>query len=84
MSEPCPSLSRAASLRVRVLGGAKHTFSRSILFIAESMPRTTFAMLPVTERMVTAVWTRELTASMREARRRRLTCSFFLRMALPA
>jgi hypothetical protein len=48
------------------------------------MPRTTFAMLPVTERMVTAVWTRELTASMREARRRRLTCSFFLRMALPA
>jgi len=52
-----------------------------MLFIAESMPLTTFAILPVTCRIVTAVWTLELTASIREARRRRLRFSFFLRMA---
>ena len=57
------------------------TFSKSILFIAPSIPRTTFAILPVTCLIVTAVWTRLLTASMRLANRRRLSFSFCLRMA---
>lgn len=41
-------------------------------------------MLPVTLLMVTAVWTRELTASIRLARVRSCKFSFFFRMALPA
>ena len=57
------------------------TFSRSMAFIAESMPLTTLAILPVTCRIVTAVCTRELTASMREARRSRFSFSFCLRIA---
>jgi hypothetical protein len=52
-----------------------------MLFIAESIPRTTFAMLPVTCRIVTAVWTRLLTASMRLASRSRFNFSFCLRIA---
>jgi hypothetical protein len=60
------------------------TFSRSILFIAPSIPLTTFAILPVTCRIVTAVCTRLLTASMRLASRRRLSFSFCLRMAFCA
>lgn len=55
-----------------------------MLFIALSMPRTTFAMLPVTDRIVTAVWTLELTASILDASRRRLTFSFCFRMAFCA
>ena len=57
------------------------TFSKSMLFIAVSMPFTTFVMLPVTLRIVTAVCTRELTASSREPRRSRLSFSFCLRIA---
>jgi len=45
------------------------------------MPLTTFAMLPVTCRIVTAVCTLLLTASMRDARRSRFSRSFCLRMA---
>jgi len=60
------------------------TFSRSIAFIAESMPFTTFAMLPVTWRIVTAVWTLLLTASRRDANRNRFRRSFCLRMAFCA
>lgn len=60
------------------------TFSKSILFIAPSIPLTTFAMLPVTERIVTAVCTRELTASIREPRRSRFNFSFCLRIAFCA
>lgn len=52
-----------------------------MLFIAESMPLTTFAMLPVTCRMVTAVCTFELTASILDDNRSKLRFSFFLRMA---
>ena len=59
-------------------------FSRSMAFIAPSMPRTTPAMLPVTCLIVTAVWTLLATASIREPRRRRLTFSFCLRIAFCA
>ena len=52
-----------------------------MLFMAPSMPRTTLAMLPVTWRMVTAVCTRLLTASRREARRSRFSFSVWLRIA---
>lgn len=45
------------------------------------MPLTTFAMLPVTDRIVTAVCTRELTASIREPSRSKLSFSFCLRIA---
>lgn len=48
------------------------------------MPLTTFAMLPVTWRIVTAVCTRELTASMREPSRSRFSFSFCLRIAFCA
>jgi hypothetical protein len=52
-----------------------------MLFIAVSMPLTTFVILPVTLRIVTAVCTRLLTASSREPRRSRLSFSFCLRIA---
>lgn len=52
-----------------------------MVFMAESMPLTTFAMLPVTWRIVTAVCTLLLTASMREARRSRFSFSFCFLMA---
>jgi hypothetical protein len=48
------------------------------------MPLTTFAMLPVTCRIVTAVCTLELTASILDANRSRLRFSFFFRMAFCA
>lgn len=57
------------------------TFSKSILFIAESIPLTTFAILPVTCRIVTAVCTLELTASILDASLSRFKCSFCLRIA---
>ena len=60
------------------------TFSKSILFIAESMPLTTFAILPVTCLIVTAVCTRELTASIRDARRSKFKFSFCFRIAFCA
>ena len=60
------------------------TFSKSMLFIAVSMPLTTFVILPVTDRIVTAVCTRELTASSLEPSRSRLTFSFCLRIAFCA
>jgi hypothetical protein len=60
------------------------TFSKFIVSIALSIPRTTWPMLPVTARIVTAVSTLLATASMREARRKRLSDSFCLRMALAA
>lgn len=68
-----------AILRERVF--LKLTFSRSIAFIAPSIPRTTPAMLPVTCRIVTAVCTLLATASMREPSRRRLSFSFCFRIA---
>jgi hypothetical protein len=65
--------------------------------MARSIPRTTCAMFPVTYtcyhypriseltfRIVTAVRTREATASIREARRNRLSRSCSLRIELPA
>lgn len=55
-----------------------------MLFIAVSMPLTTFAMLPVTDRIVTAVCTLLLTASSRDPSRSRLTRSFCLRIAFCA
>jgi hypothetical protein len=55
-----------------------------MLFIAWSIPLTTFAMLPVTWRIVTAVCTFELTASILDANRSRLRFSFFLRIAFCA
>jgi hypothetical protein len=55
-----------------------------MLSIALSIPRTTLAMLPVTVRIVTAVSTRLATASIREARRRRLRPSVFFRIAFCA
>ena len=59
-------------------------FSKSIVRMATSMPCTTLPIEPVTLRMVTAVWTREVTASMRLLRRSRLRLSFFFRMAFAA
>lgn len=59
---------------------ARVTFSKSMLFIALSIPLTTFAMLPVTCRMVTAVCTLLATASMRLARRSKLSFSFDFRI----
>lgn len=53
-------------------------------FIAESIPRTTLPMLCETCRIVTAVCTRLLTASMRDASLRRLSFSFCLRIAFCA
>lgn len=55
-----------------------------MLFIALSMPRTTLAILPVTDRIVTAVWTLELTASILDASRSRFTFSFCFRIAFCA
>jgi hypothetical protein len=55
-----------------------------MLSIALSMPLTTEAMLPVTWRIVTAVSTLLATASILLERRRRLSASLFLRMALEA
>lgn len=55
-----------------------------MLFIALSIPLTTFAMLPVTCRIVTAVCTRELTASILEPSRSRLSFSFCFRIAFCA
>lgn len=71
-------------LRLQSGKGGIFTFSKSIAFIAESMPFTTFAILPVTWRIVTAVCTLLLTASRREASRNRLRRSFCLRMAFCA
>ena len=53
-------------------------------FIAWSMPLTTFAILPVTCLIVTAVCTRELTASILDASLSRFSRSFCLRMAFCA
>lgn len=52
-------------------------FCISIVCKAWSMPRTMFAMLAVTERMRTAVSTRDATASIRDARRRKFRAWFF-------
>lgn len=52
--------------------------------MALSMPFTTFAMLPVTCLMVTAVCTLELTASILDARRSKLTFSFAFLIAFCA
>lgn len=60
------------------------TFSKSIAFIAPSIPRTTCPMLPVTCLIVTAVWTLLATASMREPSLSRLSFSFCFRMAFCA
>jgi hypothetical protein len=49
--------------------------------MALSMPLTTPAMLAVTLRMVTAVWTREATPSILDESRSRLSSSDFLRIA---
>lgn len=66
------------------MGGRDATRSRFMLSIALSMPLTTEAMLPVTWRIVTAVSTLLATASILLERRRRLSASLFLRMALEA
>lgn len=55
-----------------------------MVFIALSIPLTTFAMLPVTCLMVTAVCTLLATASILEARRRRFRRSFCFLMAFCA
>jgi hypothetical protein len=57
------------------------TRSRFILSIALSIPLTTCPILFVTARIVTAVSTRLATASIRLARRSKLSPSVFLRMA---
>ena len=49
--------------------------------MAWSMPLTTLVMLPVTWRIVTAVWMRLLTASMRDPNRSRFRRSFCFRIA---
>lgn len=64
--------------------GALLTRSRFMLSIALSMPLTTEPIELVTVRMVTAVSTRDATASMRDARRSRLSASVFLRIAFCA
>ena len=69
---------------ILILVHTERTFSKSMLFMAPSIPRTTFAMLPVTWRMVTAVCTRLLTASMRDASRSRFSFSVCLRIAFCA
>jgi hypothetical protein len=51
-----------------------------MVFMAASMPLTTFPMLWLTERIVTAVCTLELTASILEASLRRFSFSFCLRI----
>ena len=48
------------------------------------MPLTTLVILPVTCLIVTAVCTRELTASILEPRRSKLSFSFCFRMAFCA
>jgi len=55
-----------------------------MLAIARSMFLTTDVMLLVTDRIATAVSTRELTASTRLDRRSRLSDSVFLRIAFEA
>jgi hypothetical protein len=72
---------QASFLVLRIIRRGILTFSKSMLFIATSMPLTTFVILPVTLRMVTAVCTRELTASSREPSRSKLSFSFCLRIA---
>lgn len=57
------------------------TFSKSIDFIAESIPLTTFPMLCETDLIVTAVCTLLLTASMRDASFKRFSFSFCFRIA---
>jgi hypothetical protein len=56
------------------------TFSKSIAFIAESMPRTTLPILWLTCLIVTAVCTLLLTASIREANFSKLSFSFCFRI----
>ena len=56
------------------------TLSRSMVFMAASMPLTTLPMLWLTCRIVTAVCTRELTASIRDASFSRFSFSFCLRI----
>ncbi len=58
--------------------------SRFIISIALSMALTTLLMFPVACRIVTAVSTQLAMASMRLARRSRLSDSLFLRIALEA
>ncbi len=81
----CPSnLSMTMDICVSASSLYSLTRSRFMLSIALSIPRTTLAMLPVTVRIVTAVSTRLATASIREARRRRLRPSVFFRIAFCA
>jgi hypothetical protein len=60
---------------------SRRTRSRFMLSIALSIPLTTLPIELVTIRMATAVSTRLATASIRDASRRRLRPSVFLRIA---
>ena len=77
-----PGVRSLVGMRTRAQREAKMlTRSRFILSIALSMPLTTCPMLLVTLRIVTAVSTRLATASIRLARRSRLSPSLFFRIA---
>ena len=79
----------AREIVANVLGGGergeeqvgRHTFSKSILLIAPSIPLTTPAILPVTCLIVTAVCTLLATASILDPNLNKLSFSFCFRIA---